>query len=354
MDAGADLRRLTSLRAFAALAVFLHHCGNENNWLWHDRYVRYGSAGVAFFFVLSGFVLTWAWRPGDDTRLFYVRRFARIWPAHVVALVTGVIAFWALEPTITWVTVLANLLLLQAWAPPPLNTLNGVSWSLSVEAFFYALAPMIIIASRKFPRRTFLRAAGALIVLTLMVRVVWSFVDEPVGGINYYLYEQPALRLGEFAVGVVVAVLVRDGWRPRIPMSIAMSLLAVVALAISAPQDALPGALPEIILLPVFATLIAAAASADLRGVAGPLRHRALVYAGELSFAFYLLHGQVLYSVEQHVTLFPSKPVGAVYAIGTLFLAGVAAAMLHHIVEKPAQRRIVTAARTRLPVPSLR
>ncbi|WP_165354269.1 acyltransferase family protein [Nocardioides glacieisoli] len=355
MDTGADLRRLTSLRAFAALAVFLHHCGNENNWLIWDRYVRYGSAGVAFFFVLSGFVLTWAWRPGDETRLFYVRRFARIWPAHVVALATGVVAFAPTDPRITWESVVANLLLLQAWAPPPLNTLNGVSWSLSVEAFFYAVAPLIIVASHRVERHRFMWGAGALIGLTLAVRLVWSLVERnPEGGINYYLYEQPALRLSEFVAGVVIAVLVRDGWRPRFPVPAAIAAAGVVVLAISVPDGSLPGAIPEVILLPAFALLIAAAAGADLRGTPGLLQHRALVYAGELSFAFYLLHGQVLFTVEQYVTLFPSKPVGALYTLGTFLLAGLAAAALHHLVEKPAQRRIVRAARTRLPVPSLR
>ena len=213
MDTGTDLRRLTSLRAFAAFAVFLHHVGNENNWLIYDRYVRYGGAGVAFFFVLSGFVLTWAWRDGDGARLFYVRRFARIWPAHVVALITGVAVFAYSAPRITWDSVLANLLLVHAWAPPPLNTLNGVSWSLSVEAFFYALAPAIIVASRRLPRRTFLLSAGALVLVTLVIRLVWSSFERG-GETNYYLYEQPALRLGEFVVGVVIAALVRDGWRP--------------------------------------------------------------------------------------------------------------------------------------------
>ena len=353
MDTGADLRRLTSLRAVAALAVFLHHVGNENNWLVYDRYVRYGSAGVAFFFVLSGFVLTWAWRDGDGALLFYVRRFARIWPAHVVALATGVAVFAYSGPRITWDSVLANLLLLQAWAPPPLNTLNGVSWSLSVEAFFYALAPAIILASRRLPRRTFLLAAGALVAVTLVIRLAWSSFENG-GDTNYYLYEQPVLRLGEFVVGVVVATLVRDGWRPRIQTSTAIVVALAVVLAISMPQRDLPGAVPEVILLPCFAILIAAAAGADLCGVPGPLTHRRLVYAGELSFAFYLVHGQVLSLVGRQVTQFPTKPVGATYVLAALVLATVAAMLLHHLVERPAQQRIVRAARTRLPVASLR
>ena len=41
---------------------------------------RYGNHGVAFFFVLSGFVLTWS---------------ARIYPAHVVALLVAIPVFYS-------------------------------------------------------------------------------------------------------------------------------------------------------------------------------------------------------------------------------------------------------------------
>ena len=103
---------------------------------------------------------------------------------------------------------------------------------------------------------------------------------------------------------------------PRVPVPAALALAGVVVLAISAPDRDLPGALPEILLLPCFALLIAAAAGADLRRAPGLLTHRVLVHAGELSFAFYLVHGQVLSLVGRQVTPFPTKPVGALYVVG--------------------------------------
>ena len=159
----------------------------------------------------------------------------------------------------------ANLLLLQAWAPPPLNTLNGVSWSLSVEAFFYAVAPVIIVASRRLPRARFLKGAAP----SSAHRGDPTRVSSSRGpDINYYLYEQPALRLGEF-VGVDDGILIRDGWRPRLPVSAAIGLAGLLVLAISVPTADLPGAFPEVFDAPTFALLIAAAASADLRGTPG-------------------------------------------------------------------------------------
>src|SRR5262245_19632502 len=44
--------------------------------------------GVSFFFVLSGFILTYAYPSLPDARAvrrFWVARFARLWPLHIVA-----------------------------------------------------------------------------------------------------------------------------------------------------------------------------------------------------------------------------------------------------------------------------
>jgi peptidoglycan/LPS O-acetylase OafA/YrhL len=347
VESRVDLLRLTGLRAFAALVVFLHHVGYETNWVWQDRYLRHGYVGVAFFFVLSGFVLTWAWRPSDGLRLFYVRRLARIWPAHVAALV---LAAAILQQVPGWRPLVANLLLVHAWAPDTLDTINFVSWSLSVEIFFYALAPAVIIASRRLPVRAFLAASVGLVILLSLVRVLWSLAD----GESRVLFMQPALRLSEFVTGVVVAVAVKGGWRPRIPVPVAVTVLAMLALALSVPRGDLPGALPEVILLPAFAVLIASTATADLAGLPGILQCPWVVYAGKVSFAFYLVHDPLLDLLLTFLTPFPSRASGVAYTLGAAAVSFAVAAVVHHLVERPAQRTVVRWADTRLAAASLR
>lgn len=57
------LDSLTSLRWWAALAVFFFHVRNIVPLPGVvGELARYGNFGVAFFFILSGFVLTWSWR----------------------------------------------------------------------------------------------------------------------------------------------------------------------------------------------------------------------------------------------------------------------------------------------------
>src|SRR3712207_2880383 len=85
------LPSLTGMRFVAAFMVFCGHAMAEN--LFGDDSVNRalvnpalaGSfTGVSFFFVLSGFVLTWSARDDDTKRRFWRRRFWRIYPVHLV------------------------------------------------------------------------------------------------------------------------------------------------------------------------------------------------------------------------------------------------------------------------------
>src|SRR5260221_10868016 len=110
-----QLLELTSTRFFAAMAVLL---GHFNEWLdlpsWLSRWIA-GGFGVSFFFVLSGFILTyvyWEHFEGGVARRGYrrylVARFARIYPSYAMGLVL-----------ITLLYVLANVVRPGAFCFPP-------------------------------------------------------------------------------------------------------------------------------------------------------------------------------------------------------------------------------------------
>lgn len=93
------LDAITALRWWAALAVFLFHVRNIVPLPGAvAEFARFGYLGVAFFFVLSGFVLTWSWRPTVDKRTFYWRRFARVYPLNVVTLLLAIPVFYSFNP----------------------------------------------------------------------------------------------------------------------------------------------------------------------------------------------------------------------------------------------------------------
>lgn len=75
----ARLDSLTGLRIFAAAMVFARHVsgrGDLDNSEGTLNLLSSGLVGVSFFYIVSGFVLTWTARPGDRPREFHQRRFA--------------------------------------------------------------------------------------------------------------------------------------------------------------------------------------------------------------------------------------------------------------------------------------
>ncbi|WP_326810371.1 acyltransferase family protein [Streptomyces scopuliridis] len=126
---GSRLPSLTGLRFVAAALVFLHHAIYTNVFadpdvvrVFHDLFINTGQMGMAFFFVLSGFMLTIAARPGDTTRRFLRRRLVKIYPNHVV---TFLLAAVLIIPALHWTEVAPNLLLVQTWWPRYENLFSG-------------------------------------------------------------------------------------------------------------------------------------------------------------------------------------------------------------------------------------
>src|SRR5437763_10072877 len=143
-----NLKALTSVRFFAALHVALYHLVRPFD-LWGPLAPLFSSGYVAvsFFFLLSGFILTYSHAleyergKGNPTK-FYVARFARIYPVYLLTtLAAGWIMRGQFDKPIHIVAFLADLLALQTWSVRTANFFNIPAWSISTEAFFYFVFP---------------------------------------------------------------------------------------------------------------------------------------------------------------------------------------------------------------------
>ncbi|PQP03267.1 hypothetical protein C5612_15695 [Pseudomonas frederiksbergensis] len=317
-----NLKALTSLRFFAAAAIVIHHTS------WYFGYgARLGKVfpldlGVSFFFVLSGFVLYYAYPSLSSTRdkaRFVVSRFARIWPAHVVTLLLTLVFL-----PHTWVTgpdepskalpMVANLFLLQSWVPLPhyFFSLNGVSWSISTELFFYAMFPLLI---WNWERTKWAKLGAAAVMAWACVAWAKASGVPLLGNTNILsidglVFIFPPARLLEFSIGVLTAW----AWlkyRSRFlhlatPAQIAAALLVLLGvpllaktIQIAALQGIISAAaakwLSESGYAPIFAFAIFSMAMSN-GALARLLSARPLVLLGEISFSIYLTH-QLLMSV---------------------------------------------------------
>ena len=338
---------LTSLRFFAAFAVMLFHnmwVTDVRGWpvieqLWQAT--RNGSVGVGIFFMLSGFILTYVYGRGFEQgsfsrRDFFIARFARIYPVYLFALALSfpglalktvpAVQQEGLFSNELWAIVTAPLLL-QAWHPQVACVWNCPGWSLSSEAFFYALFPLIGAFAMRLRDRQVWLALGLVyaLMLTLAGAYYWSPLPttaeiDPNPWIQAFWFT-PAMRLPEFVFGVLLAraVLRRDF---ELPSWVATACLLAVALCFWAtyflPQRFTDTFFQNGGLAPLYGLLFVAIAKAKA-GTRTWLDNPVLVRLGEASYALYLVH-MPIWAFMKHASnagLLPDWKSGLFYLMYT-------------------------------------
>jgi peptidoglycan/LPS O-acetylase OafA/YrhL len=354
---------LTGIRPFASFAVFFFHFGRPLVAA-APRPLRdlagSGFVAVSFFYVLSGFVLTLAYRDQARdgrfaSRRFFARRLARVWPAALFALLmllplfvhrpwgraTGAFPDGGPSPLVTG---LLHLTLLQAWLPSLALSWNLPAWSVSVELAFYVVFPWLLRALlvRSSRARLTLLVLAWLSSLALPLAYVIVQPDGVVAGPDTAapwldaLKFWPPARLPELVFGVALASLYSPSWRvPR-----ATGLLALVAIALACASGRVPyPLLHNGALLPAFGALLVAVAHA--RGAtARLLSQRWLVALGRCGYAIYIVQMPLMHWVLTATRYGLIDWRGGTFfaCFGALVLA--TAIGVHQLVERPLQPRL--------------
>ena len=286
--------QLDSLRALAVAGVVVYHLGLARPW----GTVRWGGAGVELFFVLSGFLITGILLAARDkiesgresrggaVRLFYIRRFLRIFPIYYVTLaVVAGIGIGAARSTLPWhVAYLSNVYFARhGW-----NGAISHLWSLSVEEQFYLVWPWLILF---LPRRMLPRAVVAAIAVGPLFRLACV-----IAGVNEIAIEVlPFGCLDLLGFGALLAYLRwSDTPLPRwLPAAAAMALVIAVGFEIARLYDVIVG--PEIvsgrIARSLFFGWVVVRGADGFKGLGGAiLSLRPLAAIGRISYAIYLFH----------------------------------------------------------------
>ena len=165
----ATLRPLTGARGIVALLVLFFHYrpyiavngGGFPGMLRRaiQQLWAHGFVGVDFFFILSGFILTYTYADQNEMRgsrhSFWLSRFARIYPIYLVVFAIGLpTLFWNFPCSTTVArcatfyagTAIGYLTLTQAWVFWVHSFgIDWAAWTLSVEALCYLLFPVLIV-----------------------------------------------------------------------------------------------------------------------------------------------------------------------------------------------------------------
>jgi peptidoglycan/LPS O-acetylase OafA/YrhL len=348
------LNALTGLRCFAALNIVFFHFSNPQWFGPLAPVVNSGYISVSFFILLSGYVLAYNYaergqRGEIDSIRFWKARLARLYPIYILSLILGLsmvpVEWGAHTHFMFWLGVVLTPLLLQGWIPALATFINTPAWTISAEAFYYALFPWI--ARWRRPRSLpillgiltllWLLATSAGFLYTVFSPDGIANPDRYTGGIwMRALKYTPLPHLSTFLFGVVLAaiddVLPRTAhWRAWVGLGGFAALYFVLAHA-----DHLPYALlHDGLLLPLFAPIVLGLAGENW--LSHVLGFRGFVMIGEASYCMYLLHFNMWTMLHKSGLLVMTGLIRFDPWISYVILVLLALAALHWI-EKPAQR----------------
>lgn len=320
---------LTSLRFFAALAIFFHH--SRGYFLDVPKSLPL-SQGVSFFFVLSGFILFYVYRDSlrslGDFWKFFSARVARIYPAHILSLLFFLFARYIFDikpgngSELLSSKLLVNVLLLQSLVPYKdyFFGYNGVSWSISTEMFLYVF---FFFLAFRFKKDWWLKIA-----LTGGLVLVIASICENTSLNEFVLYINPLARVFEFTLGMLFCVLylkiVHADYSLSSTTATVIEFSVLGCLLVLATHWEFLVSYADVLVGSTLSSYLKNAGLSWLYGIvillfamgqgliSSLLSHRVLVFLGELSFAFYLYHQTILDVAKKYFYInayFPSPLV---------------------------------------------
>ncbi|MGX1548494.1 acyltransferase family protein [Streptomyces adustus] len=347
------LRALDGLRLLAALMVCMYHFAGKNGPIaesWHQSpglkfptlslAATYGSLGVQFFFVISGFVIcmsSWGRSLGD----FFRSRVARLYPAYWVAIVLITAAACVLPVVVHPLRsdeILVNLTMLQQ--PMGVNRVLGVDWTLWVEVRFYAMFALFVVWRGVTYRRVVLFCA-----LWTLAGVFARVADMP-------LTDELVMRdhAPFFIGGLALYLIHRYGSDLLLWGIVIMSFLLGQRYSVTALWH--PGMQgdfhrnPYVIQAIVFLAFAAVAVVAV--GWTRWANWRWLTVAGALTYPFYLIHEHLGWFFVRVLNRDLGLPPYATIVISVASLLSIAW-LIHRLVEKPFGPRLKRALVVRRP-----
>lgn len=287
---------LDGLRGTAALLVVIFHLFEASFPVYTDNPMHHGYLAVDFFFLLSGFVVAYAY----DDRWEYMSvidffkiRFVRLHPLVMLSVVISVLAF-ALDPynnseqipalKIIGVTLLTFTLLptpdLRGWGET--HTLNGPLWSLFQEYManiFYAW----------FGHRIGIKLLWGLVLISACVLTATAVYHGDIGtGWSYETFWIAFVRMVfPFLAGIL---LFRSRKLIRIPMAYAICS-ALLFFLFSLPVFAYNGLYDAVCIIFVFPFIIAAGAGGTISGKWA----KVCKFSGDISYPIYIIHYPFIY-----------------------------------------------------------
>lgn len=331
------LANMDLLRGLAVLSVVAHHTRAVSEFSIPFVAEYGGLLGVQLFFLISGYLIT-ASASQSSLPHYFVHRFFRIFPAYwlvyiAFGLYSGV--FFRHEPN--WWAMLMNLLNLQQLLPQALLGYDviSVSWTLTVELFWYLLAPFFVFSGKRW--------ALWWLAASVVVSSAWSYLASKGWFHPYYASSFEALR--QPADAGQVSIIINNHFLAqmvffifggtiyyykdfffKISDTILNAVIFFFVFLISLYLDKFPS--------PFFVSSIGLAALMIKILRAPASNEKILSYLGKISYSVYLIHFPIIIFCMHKLA--PSMGLYAI-ALAYVLIAAIGSA-IYYLVEKPCVR----------------
>ncbi len=348
------IKPLTSLRFVFALMVFLSHMSflvSDNNLAFKELYFRFfyeGYIGVGFFFMLSGFILSYTYKnallsENVSNKEFYFKRLARIYPLHITTLLISIPIYLievGINTPIFTKQYLSNIFLLQSFGTDRSYFFSGnaLSWSISNELFFYILFPFIILSFFHYRHFTRILLFVGCVIIILMIPQTKGGVDE-----HSFFYINPLTRLVDFALGIFLYDVYLFFKNKRIEhYASLLEILSVITIIIFIyfnPEMPQATRYSCYYWLPIFFLIFSFSFQKGIISIL--LSKNWFVILGEISFSFYMFHQLVIrYYTQLNIDFFEIQ--NPFFSMLIVFFASLGISYLsYYLIEKPANNFIL-------------
>lgn len=309
---------LDGLRGVAALLVVAFHLFEIHQTSSHDQIINHGYLAVDFFFLLSGFVIGYAY---DDrwTKMsvgqFLKRRVIRLQPMAIVGSIIGVVCFYygsgdffhLISKTSIAMLLLVGLLGcfmipitpsmdVRMWGE--MYPLNGPAWSLFYEYIANILYALFVRHFSKLWLTILVIASGA----TLTYYTVFCSEGQIIGG---HVLDAKNLGIGmtrliyPFFCGLL---LFKMGKMIKIKGSFLICSIILVALLamprIGGDQLWINGLYESILIIAIFPLIVLTGAGSAIKGA---FARKLCDFLGKISFPLYIIHYPIVYIYMAYV-----------------------------------------------------
>lgn len=171
---------------------------------------------MAFFFVLSGFLIVYLYYENADVkagkfRQYFVNRFARIYPVYFLLVTVTIICLHDYRPLFLF----KNYTITHSFFNNNRDIAIKPSWSITAEETFYLLAPLIMLLVRRFNYIVALLFGASLLGIALAISIFpTSFLHTP----RFVFSTSFFGHFFEFFCGIYLALLILKKRSAAIPL----------------------------------------------------------------------------------------------------------------------------------------